>query len=84
MIATQLKFRDQFYLPGSGSLIAATITNCVNCIQKQNHVGRDQYIQHQTLEQYLGAKLYMDFVGPLSKDVCRIWSQCWMGLPRYR
>ena len=32
---------------------------------------RDQYIQHLTLEQYPGAKLYVDIVGPLPKDVCR-------------
>ncbi len=83
MIATQLKFRDQFYLPGSGSLIAAAITNCVNCTQKRNHVDRDQYIQHRTLENYPGAKLYVDIVGPFPKDICQgeEVSRCWMDLP---
>ncbi len=34
----------------------------------RNHLAKDQYIQHRTLEHYPGSKLYVDIVGPLPRN----------------
>ena len=71
--APKKKFRERFYVPGAGRRIVQEIPNCINCIQKQNTVCKDQHIFHRTLESKPWALVYVDLVGPLPEN--EYWGQ---------
>ena len=63
---TYNELKSRCFFPGMFDKTRIYVTNCVDCLQKFNKLGRNRHIMHKDILSYPGQRVFIDTIGPLT------------------